>query len=335
MTYTPSFWTRFWHEPVRAERLAVTRILLALALLTDLLFQYLPRFAEFYGPQGLAPPGVHDEWLLRNWYWPVLLFNTDNLAVVAPLFALRLAVTAALLVGWHTRLMAVLVWFLSYCFAARNPALNTYSEGVLMVGLFLLMLAPAGEAFSLDRLRRRRRGAVADPPMTPAWPVRLIQLQVCMIYLATGLAKLTLVFCRIEWQPDETWWDGVLRTFRESTWWNGTTLHYVLNDTTMGRWPYAKIPLPLWLTRPATYAAVWWETLFPLLVLSRWTRKWTLWFGVLFHFSIWMTIEVGWFGLYTLSLYGVWIPGEFWDRWLRRRAAPVAQSQLPQAAGRI
>jgi len=322
----PNFWTRFWHEPVRAERLAITRIFLGLALLTDQLIQYWPRLADFYGPQGIAPAGTHDEWVLSTGGWTALLFNTDNLTTVAILFWLRVAITAAFIVGWHTRLMNVLLWFLTLCFVNRNPALNNYVENVLQVGLFWLMLSPSGDAFSLDRLRRCKKGNCPDPPLTPAWPVRLIQLQVCMIYLSTGLAKLIRVFFDMEVGADETYWQAVARTFHEATWWNGASFHYVLNDTTMGRWPYAALPLPIWLTAVATYTAVWWETLFPLLVLSRWTRKWALWSGVLVHFGIWMTIEVGWFGFYMLSLYGVWIPGEFWDRWRRRRAAPAPQT---------
>src|SRR5436309_2775139 len=68
-----SVWTRFWHVPVRAERLAVTRILFGLALLTDQLFQYLPHFGEFFGPEGVAPAGLHDRWLLKNWHWRILV----------------------------------------------------------------------------------------------------------------------------------------------------------------------------------------------------------------------------------------------------------------------
>jgi hypothetical protein len=55
--------------------------------------------------------------------------------------------------------------------------------------------------------------------------------------------------------------------------------------------------------------------LFTLLVLNRHTRRWALWFGVLFHVGIWLTIEVGWFSLYTLALYGVWVPCAFWRKW--------------------
>ena len=308
MTGSPSltWWQRFWHEPVRAERLAITRIFLALALLTDLLIQYLPHFADFYGPEGVAPAHLHDRWLLSQWEWTILFFNTDNLAEVAILFWLRVGITMAFLVGWHTLVMSVLLYFLSMAFITRNPALRNGAEDVLRVALFLMMFCPSGRAFSLDRRRwLKKHGPSPEPPTTPAWPLRLIKIQVCVIYLSTGLAKLLRNF------DGTNWFEG--------TWWDGTSLHYVLNDTTMSRWSYAQLALPLWMTAPLTYLSVWWETLFPVLVMFRWTRRWTLWFGVLFHLGIFFTIEVGWFSFYTLSLYGVWIPGEFWDRWLPRK----------------
>lgn len=314
-----TWWQRFWHEPVRAERLAITRIFLGLALLTDQLIQYLPHLAVFYGPEGVAPAGVHDEWLLGQWRWTILIFNHDNMVLVSILFWLRVAITVAFLVGWHTRIMSVLLYFFTMAFVHRNPALRNGAEDTLMVGLFLMVFCPSGNAFSLDRRRwlKKHPDAGLEPPTTSAWPVRLIQIQVCMIYLSTGLAKLLRNFDG----EGETFFDG-LEAMLQGTWWQGTSLHYVLNDTTMSRWSYAQLPLPIWMTAPLTYLSVWWETLFPLLVILPWTRRWTLWFGVLFHLGIYLTIEVGWFSFYTLSLYGVWIPGEFWDRWLYRRKQP-------------
>jgi len=106
--------------------------------------------------------------------------------------------------------------------------------------------------------------------------------------------------------------DGI--AWLEGTWWDGTSIHYVLNYLTMSRYSYASLPIPLWLTATMTYVTVWWETLFPLLVLWRWTRKWALAFGILFHVGIWLTLAIGWFGFYMIALYGVWIPCDFWKR---------------------
>jgi hypothetical protein len=44
-----------------------------------------------------------------------------------------------------------------------------------------LAFTAAGDAFALDAVLRRRRG--------PAFPVRVLELQVAWIYLASGLEK--------------------------------------------------------------------------------------------------------------------------------------------------
>ena len=315
-----SLWVWFWHTPVRAERLAFMRILLGLALITDQLFQLLPNFDEFFGPGGVAPAGLHDRYQLRHWRWTMLFFNTDDPHVLYPAFALWVLATALLLVGWRTRLMNVVVWLLTMCWVNRNPNILNGGDDTMQVALFLLMLSPSGKALSLDSwLRRRRAPGPPGPGYTVAWPVRVIQIQLCLIYLSTGLVKLK----------------GEGPGPFKGTWWDGTSIHYVFNYLIMSRRSYVQWPgpLPFWVTAPMTYLSVWWEVLFTPLVTNRWTRKWTLWFGVLFHLGIWLTIEVGWFTFYTWVFYAVWVPDSFWKRlddWRARRsragaaAAPVA-----------
>lgn len=306
-----SAWTRFWHEPVRAERLAAMRILLAFAVLTDQLLQYWPNMEELFGPTGVAFEGLHDEWTLRRWKWTMLLFNSDDLQVVNTVFFVWVAATVMLLVGCWTRTANVIVWFLTLCFVNRNPNVLNGGDDVMKTGLLLLALAPSGRALSLDSWWRRRRAAAkGEPPpsrLVEPWSVRLLQIQLAVIYCSTGLVKLT-----------------ARSPFYEGTWWAGTSIHYVLNDATMARWSYAQLPVPFWITAPMTYLSVWWEVLFPLLVLFRRTRGPALVFGVLFHFGIWLTIEVGWFSFYTLAFYGVWIPAWFWERW--ERTKPVTST---------
>jgi len=68
---------------------------------------------------------------------------------------------------------------------------NLYSNHAYLLVLvaFLLVLADTGVTFSLDsRLRWRR---VSD---IPNWPLTLIRVQVSLIYLFSGLAKLNSVF---------------------------------------------------------------------------------------------------------------------------------------------
>jgi uncharacterized membrane protein YphA (DoxX/SURF4 family) len=278
------------------------RILLGLALLSDQLFQYLPNLMEFFGPDGVAPQGLYDAYQLRNWRLTVLLFNHDSPAVVYSFFWVWVAVTCAWTVGFWTRTANVLVWLGTLAWINRNPNILNGGDDTLQVAIFLLLLGPCGKALSLDAWLARRRSGDPAPAYVPAWPVRLIQIQLCLIYLSTGLVKL-----RGEGLDPDTGWPM-------GTWWDGSSIHYVLNYTTMSRWSFADLPVPFWVTRVMTYVSVWWETLFTVLVLNRYTRKWALWFGLSFHLGIWLTIEVGWFSFYTMAYYGVWVPERFWAR---------------------
>jgi hypothetical protein len=282
----PTCWVRFWHEPVPAGPLALTRIAFAGALLAEQLTQYLPNLGWMYGPDGFGPTDVVEPVALRRWRWSILFFSTDNLGIVTTAFWLWVAATVLLLLGWRTRVAAVLTWFGAYCFQNRNWYVLNGGDDLLLIGLFLLMISPCGRALSLDRLRgMRNSGSDAPPAFIPPWPVRLFQIQLCVIYLASGIAKLA----------GESWWDG-------------TTIHYVLLDPTTARFSAALFPLPFWLTAALTWGTLAFELLFIPLVCFRRTRPWALWCGVLFHLGIVALVEVGWFSFYSLAMYGVWAP---------------------------
>jgi hypothetical protein len=200
------------------------------------------------------------------------------------------------------------------------------------------MLAPSGRALSLDAwLRRRftvefgssglgrwlprlvRRPCVDESPALVApWPVRVMQIQLCLVYLTTGLVKLAG-----EGFSPEAWPEGSWRPTAPpgGSWWDGTSIHYVFNYPTKSRWSSAQLTAPFWVTMVMTYAVVWWEVLFTPLVLWRRTRRLAVWFGVLFHLGIWVTMEIGWFSPYVLSFYAVWLPSRFWARFDREQAA--------------
>jgi len=290
-------WVRFWHRPVRAERLALMRIMLAAALLGDQLLQFLPNLDEFYGPNGTGAAGIFDDYQLKMWRVTYFFFGTDNLAILYPVAWLWVAATVALLLGWKTRWMAVLVWFLTRCFEERNPNILYGGDSVMKAAVFLLMLAPSGKALSIDAWQQRRRGLLQGPVWVPPWSLRLMQIQLCLIYLTAGLAKL---------QGDD-WFSG-------TTWWEGTSIHYFLNDTTMARWSFAQLSIPFWITMSLTYFIVVWEVLFSLMVLNRWTRPVWLLIGILFHLGILASVAIDWFVFYTLTFYAVWIPDSFWQR---------------------
>lgn len=273
----------WWTEPVRAERLAALRIGVAAVLLLDILTTYLPWAADFFGSASVGSPVPWVEKYGANpWRWSPVHFIREPWMwrVLLGIWALT---ALALMVGFQTRIAALLAWFLALSIASVNPWLRNSGDSVLTIILFYLMLSPAGAAWSLDARRRQ----TPRPIWTPPWPLRLLFVQMCAIYVMNGLSKLT--------SPD---------------WRDGTALYQVLNSLEWTRWPYSAVPVPLWLTMAMTWTTLGWELGFPIWVMLRPTRVPALALGVCFHLGTGISLMLGPFPFYMMCLYLPLIPWE-------------------------
>lgn len=268
-----------WTEPVRAERLAALRIGLACVLLLDLLFTYWPHLHDFFGRDSLGSPELF-AWMTEapSCRWSLLRGVAEPWVLQAALATWTVA-TVLLALGFWTRASAAVVWLLSTSFANLNAHIENAGDLLRGIILFYLMLSPCGAAWSLDHWLRRRRGA-DEPVYVYPWPLRLLFVQMVLIYFCNGLYKIV-----------------------GDDWRSGNALYYVLGDVTIARWSYAQLPVPYVLTRLLTWAVLGWELSFPLLVCWRRTRKAALWFGVAFHVGIGLSLELGGFAPYMLCLY--------------------------------
>jgi hypothetical protein len=276
----------WWNEPVRAERLAALRIGLAAVLLLDVLSVYLPAVADFYGAGGLGAPAVFANVPgVRNDTW-TLLGGVDDPGVLRTVTVVWAASAGLLLVGLAARACAAVAWALSISFLSLTPYIHTAGDVVRTIVLFYLMLCPCGTVWSLDA-RLWRRGA-AGPVYVAPWPLRLLFVQMVVIYFYNGVFKLA-----------------------GEGWRAGNVMHYVLADPAQTHWSYAQLPLPAWAAQALTWTVLAWEILFPLLVLLPMTRVPALVLGALFHVGIGLFIELGFFCLYMLCLYLPLLP---WER---------------------
>jgi hypothetical protein len=291
----------FWARPVRAEPLALFRVLLGTVGFASVLVSLGPQLDLFLGPDGLYPSaGLADwcrsrgrfslllgpsgipflqDWLPGRWTTAWAAWGADYLNVRV-LFGLWLTALACVALGLASRLAAAVAWLLTVSFHNRLWWLLNGGDFLLCTGLFYLMLAPAGAAMSLDRLLRRPGAA---RPLIPAWPVRLMQIQLCLLYLGTGLAKL------------------------ESDWLRGEAAYWVLNDLSLSRWSYCLLPVPLFVCRLLSWGTVAFELGFPVFVLLPRLRPWVLAAGVALHAGIWLTTEVGWFSPVVLCWYALFL----------------------------
>jgi hypothetical protein len=221
--------------------------------------------------------------------WTQVRWHDDATALHVAMLV-WIAATVLLLVGCCTRLSAVAVWALSVSFANINTYIDNAGDQVRTIVLFYLMLCPCGAVWSVDSWLARRRGPVYVYP----WPLRLLFVQMVLIYFCNGLYKVV-----------------------GEDWTGGTSLYHVLCDLTLTRVSYAQFPVPLIVTQVMTWLVLAWEVGFPLWVALKWTRVPALVFGVLFHLGIMVSMELGGFGPYMLTLYLPLLP---WERWLGPKA---------------
>ena len=115
--------------------------------------------------------------------------------ILSTLWFILLCAGVGLLVGFFSRLSAVLAWFLHLCAAKSGGVLSYGVDNFMTIGLFYLMLSPLPDRYALEQ--RWRRSAPKDPRVVGFFH-RLLQVHLCVIYLFSGLTKCL----------GSGWWDG-------------------------------------------------------------------------------------------------------------------------------
>ena len=152
----------FLFSPVEARAAAWYRILFAAVI------------PVFFKSNGLSVPS----WASGNAAW---LY--DNLFLTSEYMALIAAMCGVLAIGWHSRAVA----FILIVILAPLDLLQT---GLQSRQVILFALASFAFVRS-DAIRFPWRSNTGAPARDagPAWPIRLIQLQLTMLYLVNAIAK--------------------------------------------------------------------------------------------------------------------------------------------------
>lgn len=301
-------WRQFWFSPQPMTTLGLVRIAFGL-LMICWTFSLLPDLLTFFGPNGVvqSAPSVRYAWGLLH------IFTSERAAIVV--WVVLLAAAIALTVGWHSRLAALVVFVVVMSFERRNIFVFNSGDVVLRIEALYLVLAPSGAALSLDRLRTA--GSFWSAQVRAPWVLRLMQVQLSLIYLSTVHDKLT-----------------------GTTWNQGTAVSYALRLSDL-----AAVPVPHWLsTNPELMNLATWGTLvlelsLGVLVWNRRVRPWILTAGVLMHLIFVVTLAVAFFSFGMYVLYLAFLPTEAADRvvgrvrgWLPNRAQSAPPSTDGDAA---
>lgn len=299
-----------WVGRVDSRPLSLFRIAFGVLLLKNALY-LIPVAHLFYSDDGLVPRA-------QFWAEPAQVglgqfsfLNGIGASWGAVLFFSVWAMVAlALLVGYHTRLMAVLNYVIWLSVLHRNPLSLHAPDHVLLLLSFWILFLPLDHHYTIQHWfawrRQQQPSDRANPGYanknlvrtTYAFPVRVIQIQIALIYFFTSYTK----------------WQGLY-------WRTGEALFYTFQQQSflslIGLWLSATAPL--WLYHLLTWATLLIEASFPLLVFlpvgQPWAKAVGLTLAALLHLGIAITMAIPDFSLVMGISYLLFFEPE-WVRWL-------------------
>lgn len=279
-------WNRFWFTPADPATLSLIRLLAGSLLLYTHAVWSLDLWA-FLGPEGWWPveflrntvhvSRLEDGTLEPVWSTWSVFFWIDQPWQLWSVHVLALLVFTCLMLGFFTRTAAFLGYLLAISYAQRvTPGAFFGLDKTNCLLVMYLMLGPCGARYSVDRLRRMRKGHTDDPPASVSANVaiRLMQLHLCVVYLFSGIAKL----------EGENWQAGT------AVWWAVANLEYQSLDMTwLAGWPV--------LVAVMTHVTVFWELFYCCLVWNRHCRPVVLLIAFGVHGGIALCMGMITFGL--------------------------------------
>jgi hypothetical protein len=286
--------------------------------------------SDWEPPQPPPPPKNPEELARLNRYWAEwetderlnftrgmptwsIWYHVTDPTWIAVTHGLIILATLMFTVGFCTRVTAVVVWLASVSYV--NRAVTTYFGMDTMMNLLLIYLmigglcGAAGGAMSVDRLlaqwwtRRtgNRRADLSPSQFTQTagnFVIRLLQINFCIIYMASGLSKL----------QGASWWNG------KAMW--GVMANPEFNPLDFG--PYMAYLTFLcqhrWLWEIAMHGGVlftlFMEISFSYLIwLPRW--RWVMIIGaVMLHTGIALVMGLVGFSLSMLTILLAFVPPE-------------------------
>ncbi|MEY3175840.1 MAG: hypothetical protein RLZZ436_3754 [Planctomycetota bacterium] len=201
-------WQTLFHAPVSSAPLVLFRILLGSLLLANALL-LIPLIDDYFSADGV--------WPTRTWKahmagrrFSLLHWLPDSTWSFRALLLTHFVACLMLLVGWHFRPACIVVFLTFVSFQHRNTMILSSGDSLLRILLFLCCFSNAGSGLSVDHWLAGRN--LFEFTQMDPWPLRLMQIQLSIVYLRTVFWKLRGSLWRngtAAWYP--LWVDAYVR----------------------------------------------------------------------------------------------------------------------------
>ncbi|MCU1404078.1 MAG: hypothetical protein JWQ43_381 [Glaciihabitans sp.] len=236
-----------------------------------------------------------------DWAFPFTFYTPGEADWLFTIKFLLLGVAGvALLVGWHSRISAIVTLYLYISLVTTNPVASDQTDNAFRIILFYFVFADTSAHWSLDARRRSRK--LSPHPLgsplrleqqqlvrqSPA-DLRAADLRAAPVRARQPVAQRATPLSPRQWVPNIIHNGAIvavtlqifiiyvvagLSKVKGSQWQDGTAVYYPLNLQSLTPWPWLSdlATQNSLLVNFVTYFAVFIQLFFPFLLLARWTR---------------------------------------------------------------
>jgi hypothetical protein len=255
------FWNDFFFTPKPVEGVAVFRVLWCSMLLLNALFQ-IDSINDFYGPNAI----VSFSTAKNQFPYPHLnIFQYIHVTshFFYNIFGIYILSLILSIVGFYTKISLVVSFILLVSLHQRSIWQLSSSELLMRITMMYLIFSPSAHAYSIDSILARKRNKKPLELEWAPWAIRLIQIQLSVVYLWTFWHKL-----------------------KGDTWFDGSALYYATRLESM-----KNMSVPFLLDSMPSIRLMSWGTLLielslGLFIWIKECRPLLIILGILFHLSI-------------------------------------------------
>lgn len=174
-------WNTFWFSRLDARPLAMFRI--AIGGLFSIWFLFiLPNWHRFFAGDGIVSL-VSADFPNNRVNGPLSLFHwTEGWLPIEIFWPIAFAFCLAFTFGFYTRISTFGLLLMINAMVHRNPYIVHGEELVIRMCLLYCLFMDLGSVWSIDAWRRKQQGKTERTTIL-AWPIRMMQINICLIYL--------------------------------------------------------------------------------------------------------------------------------------------------------
>ena len=293
-------WTKFWFQNATTLPLDIVRVGIGALMLISYGTLSFEDILILYGEDGYLSGAAARKLSEGRWYFSPLYFVRSPWQLLA-YYTVFLMACVGVAAGWRTSWLKWIAMIGHLSLMNRNPVITYGVDYLIASVLFLLCIAPTGRALSLDRVREVRRAKQLNLESNPdafrsEWGfacIRLVQIQMCVFVLFSGLSKLL----------GESWLVG------EALW-------FAVANNEFAFFPLSILAKNIWLVPFLTYYTIIVELHYPILIWGS-LRAWALSAAITLHIGIAVFLGLWFFSLTAISAHLIFLR----PAWLKKLGA--------------